>query len=249
MIVMAKYVLGFFGLLLFSCGLTPEMDADSLIQKTVAAHGWNLGKPTEIAFNFRDYHYEVNRDASGVRYSREKQDSLGLTKDIWTNFSTFERTRNGQVVVLSDSLQTVYANSLNSVLYFAQLPLGLQDQAVVAEYKGLTQLNNQSYHQLAITFKQEGGGEDFQDQFYYWIHSLRFEIDYMAYSYHTNGGGTRFRVGKNKQQVKGLLFQDFDNYKPKQHPSPLDSLAILWEQQDLEWLSAIENTAIEVYRD
>jgi len=79
---MAKYVLGFFGLLLFSCGLTPEMDADSLIQKTVAAHGWNLGKPTEIAFNFRDYHYEVNRDAFGVRYSREKQDSLGLTKDV-----------------------------------------------------------------------------------------------------------------------------------------------------------------------
>ena len=79
--------------------------------------------------------------------------------------------------------------------------------------------------------------------------ALRFEIDYMAYSYHTNGGGTRFRVGKNKQQVKGLLFQDFDNYKPKQHPSPLDSLAILWEQQNLEWLSAIENRAIEVYRD
>ena len=174
---MAKYVLGFFGLLLFSCGLTPEMDADSLIQKTVAAHGWNLGKPTEIAFDFRDYHYEVNRDAFGVRYSREKQDSLGLTKDVWTNFSTFERTRNAQAVVLSDSLQTVYANSLNSVLYFAQLPLGLQDQAVMAEYKGLTQLNNQSYHQLAITFKQEGGGEDFQDQFYYWIHSLRFEME------------------------------------------------------------------------
>ena len=245
---MAKVIVGLLLGLLFSCAPNLEMDAGTLIQKTVAAHGWT-SKPSQINFDFRAYHYAVQRGAFGIQYSREKQDSLGVTKDVWTNFSSFERTLNGAPVTLSDSLQTVYANSLNSVLYFVQLPLGLQDQAVVSSYEGMVEINTEPYHQLAVTFKQEGGGEDFQDQFYYWIHSDRFEIDYMAYSYHTNGGGTRFRVGKNKQQVKGLLFQDFDNYKPKQHPSPLDSLAILWEQQNLEWLSAIENRAIEVYRD
>lgn len=245
---MAKVLLGLLLGVFFSCAPSHPMEAPELIEKTILAHGWQL-KPSQILFDFRDYHYEVNRGALGIQYSREKQDSLGATKDIWTNFSTFERTLNGLPVALSDSLQTVYVNSLNSVLYFVQLPLGLQDQAVLAEYKGVVVIESENYHQLAVTFKQEGGGEDYQDQFYYWIHSLRFEIDYMAYSYHTNGGGTRFRVGKNKQQVKGLLFQDFDNYKPKQHPSPLDSLAILWEQQNLEWLSAIENRAIEVYRD
>lgn len=242
---MAKVLLGLLLGVFFSCAPSHPMEAPELIEKTILAHGWQL-KPSQIRFDFRDYHYEVNRGALGIQYSREKQDSLGATKDIWTNFSTFERTLNGLPVALSDSLQTVYANSLNSVLYFVQLPLGLQDQAVLAEYKGVVVIESENYHQLAVTFKQEGGGEDYQDQFYYWIHSDRFEIDYLAYSYHTNGGGTRFRKAISKNRVGGILFQDFDNYKPPVHPTPLDRLPLLFQEGKLQWLSKIENLTIRI---
>ena len=248
MVFMAKVIVGLLLGLLFSCAPNVKMDAGALIQKTVAAHGWT-SKPSQINFDFRAYHYEVQRGAFGIQYSREKQDSLGVTKDVWTNFSSFERTLNGAPVTLSDSLQTVYANSLNSVLYFVQLPLGLQDQAVVPSYEGMVEINTEPYHQLAVTFKQEGGGEDFQDQFYYWIHSDRFEIDYMAYSYHTNGGGTRFRAAISKNRLGGILFQDFDNYKPPVHPTPLDRLPVLFQEGKLQWLSKIENLTMEVISD
>ena len=221
---MAKVLLGLLLGVFFSCAPSHPMEAPELIEKTILAHGWQL-KPSQIRFDFRDYHYEVNRGALGIQYSREKQDSLGATKDIWTNFSTFERTLNGLPVALSDSLQTVYANSLNSVLYFVE---------------------SENYHQLAVTFKQEGGGEDYQDQFYYWIHSDRFEIDYLAYSYHTNGGGTRFRKAISKNRVGGILFQDFDNYKPPVHPTPLDCLPLLFQEGKLQWLSKIENLTIRI---
>lgn len=245
---MAKLIVGLLLGLFFSCSSNVGMDAGTLIQKTVTAHGWT-SKPSKINFDFRDFHYEVHRGAFGIQYSREKQDSLGVTKDVWTNFSTFERTLNGQAVALSDSLQTVYANSLNSVLYFVQLPLGLQDQAVIPSYKGVVEIDTEPYHQLAVTFKQEGGGEDYQDQFYYWIHRDRFEIDYMAYSYHTNGGGTRFRSAISKKKLGGILFQDFDNYKPLEHPTPLERLPLLFQEGKLQWLSKIENLTIEVLND
>ncbi len=76
---MAKVIVGLLLGLLFSCAPNVEIDADTLIQKTVAAHGWT-SKPSQINFDFREYHYEVHRGAFGIQYSREKQDSLGSPK-------------------------------------------------------------------------------------------------------------------------------------------------------------------------
>jgi hypothetical protein len=71
----------------------------------------------------------------------------------------------------------------------------------------------------------------------------------MAYSYHTNGGGTRFRKVRSKNRVGGILFQDFDNYKPLEHPTPLERLPLLFQEGKLQWLSKIENLTIEVLND
>lgn len=243
MIVMAKFLFGFL-LLLFSCKEQPRITAHALIQKTIAAHGWEQQKPAKISFNFRAHHYEILRENNQIVFARTLANDTLTVVDRLENFNTFTRTQNNFPVAVTDSMQKVYSASINSVMYFMQLPLGLRDAAVVPTYKGVTQINAEPYHQLAVTFKEPGGGEDFQDQFFYWIHQDHFQIDYMAYNYQTNGGGTRFRVAKNKQRIQGILFQDYDNYKPKKHPTPLDSLAYLWANNELQLLSRIENINI-----
>ena len=84
---------------------------------------------------------------------------------------------------------------------------------------------------LKVTFKEEGGGEDFQDEYRYWINQKNHEIDYLAYNYLTDGGGTRFRRAINKRKIVGIFFQDYVNYKPFQKFEQLDSLPSLFEQE------------------
>jgi hypothetical protein len=246
MILMAKYLISLLLLGVISCGEKEQISASGLIEKTINAHGWQGEKPAAIAFDFRDHHYEILRGKEGVTYSRLGIKEGDTILDTWKNFRNFERFVNQKPVVVSDSMRLLYEASINSVAYFAQLPLGLSDTAVLPKYTGETLIKGVSYHSLQVAFKKEGGGTDFEDLFYYWIHPQHFTIDFMAYSYHTNEGGTRFRVANNTQRIGGILFQDYDNYRPEHQSTPLDSLPYLWEMQQLSLLSKIQNLNIRV---
>ena len=95
---------------------------------------------------------------------------------------------NDKSVELSDSVTNAFSNSLNSVMYFFQLPRPLNDQVVVHKYLGLTKIFNKRYWTIKVTFKENGGGKDYQDEFRYWININNRQIDYLAYNYLTEGG-------------------------------------------------------------
>jgi len=149
---------------------------------------------------------------------------------------------------LSDSIQRVYSNSLNAVMYFFQLPKPLQDAAVIKEINGSIIVNDKSYWSIKVTFQKDGGGEDFQDEYRYWINQETYEVDFLAYNYQTDGGGTRFRKAINRREIDGFLFQDYENYKPSKKFEPLDSLPVLFEQGYLKQVSLIRNKNIRVVK-
>ena len=147
---------------------------------------------------------------------------------------------------LSDSLKDIYSNSLNSVMYFFQLPRPLNDPAVIADYDGEKIISNKVYWTLKVKFQEKDGGKDFQDEFRYWIDPKTGYIDYLAYSYLTDGGGTRFRKAKNIRENNGFIFQDYTNLRPAKKFTSLDSLPILYENGKLILVSEIENKNIKV---
>ena len=163
-----------------------------------------------------------------------------------TSVDKLQRFENDNLVVLQDSIRKLYSNSLNSVMYFFQLPRPFQDPAVNIELLNSVEIEGHFYWTLKITFDQEGGGDDFQDEFRYWISEKNYQIDYLAYNYLTDGGGTRFRKSKNLRKQQGFLFQDYINYKPEVKFQPLDSLPSFFEQGKLIELSQIENKNIKV---
>jgi hypothetical protein len=67
---------------------------------------------------------------------------------------------------------------------------------------------------MLVTFSEEGGGEDYEDQFLYWINKKDLTLDYLAYQYYTEGGGIRFRAVTQRHNVNGITFQDYANYAP-----------------------------------
>ncbi len=223
-----------------------QTDVQSIIDDSIEAHGQDVFRDKKVSFTFRDIQYTGYFDNSGMVYTRTFEDSTGMVNDTLINASTFTRHINGAEVALDEEWTGKYARSVNSVLYFVKIPLVANDPAVNKNLIGEVEIEGNQYYAVAITFDQEGGGEDFEDQFRYWINKETKMLDYLAYNYQTDEGGTRFRKAINRREVDGLVVQDYINFEPPTKYPDLDDLPSLFEAGQLKELSRIINEDFQI---
>lgn len=224
---------------------TEQSQAQRIIDQAIAAHGGSALQQVHISFDFRKKHYEVQLDQGKFVYESSGEDSIGFVHDVLTH-QQFTRTVDQQTLDLSQEDQDIYSNSLNSVVYFVLLPYPLNDPAVDKEYVGETMLAGEPYHKIRVTFSQDGGGEDFDDVYIYWIHREQHTMDYLAYSFHVNGGGTRFRKVYNVREIEEIRFADYINYESTVEDFALEDYDRLFEEGKVKELSRIETRNVEV---
>ena len=222
--------------------------ARQIINAAIAAHYGAPLTEADIRFDFRDRAYGISTADGVYRYTRTFPDTtetgIRLIEDELTN-EGFIRRIDGEITELEAERAQAYGNSVNSVRYFFLLPYGLNDPATNAEYIGEVSIEGEPYHKIKVTFDQEGGGVDYEDVYYYYFHQDTKELDYLAYSFHVEGGGLRFRKAIDQRRVNGLLFQDYINYGGELEQD-FDRIEELYEQGELEELSRIVNENIEV---
>lgn len=244
---MKKYFLGALMIAVtFACNSEKET-AQQIIDKAIENAGGERYKNAEISFDFRKGSYRSNRVGGKFELVRILADSTGTQYRDVVNNDGFTRYYKDTIVKLSDSMKTVYANSVNSVHYFVQLPFGLNDEAVNKELIGKDTIQNKEYYEIKVTFDTEGGGADHEDIYMYWINTQNYNVDYLAYSFEVNEGGLRFRKAYNPRTIEGIRFVDYENYKADDLNTPLHQLDDLYEARQLELLSKIENRNIEVH--
>ena len=209
--------------------------ADRIINESIEAHGGDLYRQADYSFVFRKNTYRFTNNEDQFTYSVTQAKSNA--KNLLVN-GNLERYENGKKVALSQRNINRYSEALNSVIYFATLPYKLNDAAVNKEYVGNTTIKGQSYEVIRVTFDQEGGGKDYDDEFHYWINAQTKKIDYLAYSYITGDKGVRFRSAYNSRVVDGITFQDYINYKAA-WGTPLKDLPAMYEKGKLKELSRI----------
>jgi hypothetical protein len=229
------------------CACEYSNDAQKIIDQCIEVHGGSSYETAIINFDFRERNYQILKSLKGYQYIRSFRDSTGLVKDLLSN-NGFIRSVNGTPQELSEERIAAFSNSINSVAYFAFLPFGLNDAAVIKKYVRKTELDGAPYHVIKVTFSANGGGEDFEDTYLYWIHAENFTLDFLAYDFLTNGGGVRFRKVLNRQTVNGIVLQDYINYEPKDKSSKLEDMEDLYRKGELEVLSEIilENTSVKI---
>lgn len=234
-------LLAFFGI---SCdSRTP---AEKIVDAAIAVHGGDRYEKTAVTFSFRGTQYAIFKSPTAFEYSRSFSDSTGQVVDILNN-AGFTRKVNGVLIdTLTEERIGAFSRSVNSVAYFAFLPYGLNDAAAIKTYLGETTIKGKAYHLVKVTFQAEGGGEHFEDEFLYWFGVADQRMDYMAYSYHTDGGGVRMREVRAAQEVEGIRFQDYINLKATSKETPVDSMQYLFEKGALEKLSEINLENIRV---
>ena len=216
--------------------------SQKLLNETIAAHGGDLYNTAHYSFVFRNNTFEFKNDGINYQYTKNYKKDQDEIKDVLDN-GTFSRTINGKVATLADKDIASGSGAINSVIYFASLPYKLNDKAVNSKYIEKTTIKGETYDVVEVTFKQEGGGEDHDDEYYYWINANTKRIDYLAYNYRVNKGGVRFRSAYNQRLVKGIRFQDYINYEAPVG-TPLKNLPALYEANKLKELSKIETENI-----
>ncbi|TVZ50935.1 DUF6503 family protein [Dokdonia sp. Hel_I_53] len=232
-------------LLLQSC-TKESFTAQDIVDKAIVAAGGDIISNSKIHFKFRDYYYTATR-ANGIRTLERCTDKECLVQqDIIKKDGKFVRFRESVPLNIPDSTLKSYSNSINSVHYFSVLPYGLNDPAVQKTLISPSIIKGEPYYRIKVTFSQEGGGVDFEDEYMYWIHKHTYHVDYLAYNYQVNEGGTRFREAYNERFFNGIRFVDYNNFKPKTQYPPLESLDSLFESKKLDLLSKIELKNITV---
>jgi hypothetical protein len=239
-----KYTLGILIFIMISCQTKDSsIPAETIVDRAIEYSGKSKLNTHQLDFEFRDYLYESTPTCDGLKLKR-----ISKTKPIEDVLYKGELTRyyKDSVVNLADTTAFAYFESVNSVHYFTQLPLRLKDEAVNLTKLGEEDIEGKAYHKLEVKFNQEGGGVDYEDVYIYWFDKEDYSMDYLAYSFLVNGGGTRFRKAINRREIQGVIFQDYENYKPKQKTKHVDSLGLFYNQGKLELLSTIENKNVSL---
>lgn len=247
---MRKFNLLLLPFLLLACqSENRELTADQIIEKTIEKSGGDKYENASVEFEFRNRTYSSRRNGGLYEFTRTNIDSAGIEiKDVLNN-DGFKRYRDGDEMQLPDSLSTSYAESVNSVHYFVQLPYGLNSPAVLKKLKGEDEIKGKKYYEIEVTFQQEGGGSDHEDVYMYWINKEDFTVDFLAYRFYVNDGGIRFRVAVNPRVEKGIRFVDYENYKTEKLDTPLEQLDDLYEKGQLKKVSEIRNRILNVEVD
>lgn len=221
-------------------------DGEKIIDRSIELSGGNHVNHKKISFDFRDKHYASGRKDGVFFLERVTSDSTGLTRDVFNN-EGFKRYLNDRLMEIPDSMAVKYANSVNSVHYFAYLPYGLNDHSVNNELLEETEIRGQVYYKIKVWFDDSDSevGDD-EDVYVYWINKDTYFVDYLAYKFKVDGGGMRFREAYNPRNVGGIRFVDYNNFKPENKSASLYELDSLFESNKLVKVSEIELRNIRV---
>jgi uncharacterized protein DUF6503 len=247
----SKYVIVVMVIALMACKQTPkeypqtDPEAQRIIDETIKVYGGENYNFVKIEFDFRSKSYGSLRRDRDYIYARIFTEDEHLVQDLLSN-DGLTREIDGTPEKLSSLASGKYTNSINSVIYFALLPYGLNDEAVIKQYLGEKEIEGKNYHKILVTFKQEGGGEDHNDEFVYWINKENNSMDYFAYGYYTDGGGTRFRKAYNKRTVGGITFQDYINYKGGDDFDHVNNMDETYVNGELKEISRIELKSVMI---
>ena len=241
---MTKYISCLLILILFSCANPKKsLTSEEIVEEAIAYSGKSNLEENILKFTFRDYHYKATPRCDGFKFER-----ISKTKPVRDVLIKDQLTRyyKDSIVKLSDSIASSYYESVNSVHYFTQLPLRLKDKAVNLSQLSKEIVEEKTYHRVKVKFSEDGGGVDYEDVYIFWFDEEDFSMDYLAYSFKVNDGGLRFRKAINRRTVQGVIFQDYENYKPKVKSKNLEDIGEMFENDELELLSLIENENIEL---
>ena len=225
---------------------TGSAAAREVIRASIRAHGMDRLRSATATFTFRGTRYRMTRNRGRFIYERAVATDRGPAREVLDN-AGYRLTQNGRAVAVPAAASDARRRSLNSVVYFASLPLVLEDPAVRVRGLGEVTVNARRLRVVEVTFTADGGGDDHDDVFRYWFDKETKRLTYLAYRFKTGTGGVRFRAATDFVEAGGVTFVNWSNFGVDGRTLPLGELPALWSAGKLPKLSeiVIERAAVE----
>jgi len=235
-----------FVMLLAGCEKGP-MTAQEIVDAAIERHGGDIMDHARIEFDFRNTHFILDRNDGMFSYERIYTDSLGREHhEIFDNDGTHKFV-DGEAVEVDSLTNRRIGTDVNSVAYFTLLPNPLNDPAVIKEDLGTVEMDGVTYRKIGITFRQDGGGRDFQDRFLVWIREETHTMDFFAYYYYTDETGSRFRRADRIHEVGGVRLADYLNFTyDSLTVQTIDRYDVLYNRDSLRLVSEVRIENITV---
>jgi hypothetical protein len=226
-----------------------DAEAQAVVDRALAAHGAGILDDADVTFGFRGARFELSTHPGTWSIRRIVQDEGGGRIEDELGVDGLLHRENGADVPLSPAEAAAAESAVNSVAYFALLPYKLNDPAARKRLLAPATIGGRRYDVVEVTFDERGGGADWEDRFVYWFDARRHTLDYLAYAFAVNGGGTRFREATNPRTVGGVRVQDYQNYTADSTGAPfrrLDRYPDLLGTDQLRLLSTVALDSVRV---
>ncbi len=224
----------------------PQSGPQEIIDRAIERYGGDRFDNVHITFEFRGTPFEVTRQDGRFRYQRIVTDGTGeAVVEVMDNEGSWAESGGSRVSLSTEEIYDL-ETAVNSLIYFGFLPFRLDDEAVILTDLGTATIDGESYDKVEVTFEREGGGVDWDARFVHWIHQDDSTLDYLAYAYSRDGGGTRFRRAVNRRERGGIVIQDYENYAGDPATSDIALYDRSYEDGALELLSMVELEGVEV---
>ena len=226
-----------------------DAEAQAVVDRALAAHGAAFLDDADIAFGFRGARFEMENRTDGDWTIRRvvADPEQGEVEDALRADGVRRRVA-GADVPLSPSEAAAAESGVNSVAYFAFLPYKLNDAAARKRLLAPATVAGRRYDVVEVTFDERGGGADWEDRFVYWFDAERHTLDYLAYAFSVNGGGTRFREAVNPREAGGVRVQDYRNYTADSTGAPFQRLERYPELLGTDRLQLLSTVALDSVR-
>ena len=250
------------GVLAMGCGASqppPDTEASAdaqesgptllpIVAKSIEFHGGELYEHAVVSLTISSLSgsFEVVSRRQGTGFDYTITGMVGRDQPVerkvhYTN-DTLEQWDDGVAVDLDEETARRARANVDARVFFPFLPYTLKGGDIHFEDQGLETWDDRSLQRVKVTFAPDTSN-DADDAYLFWFDPDTGRVEQFGYDFN---GGIRFRKATSFTRVGGILFSTQENYAVDGGRVPVDTLTPEYVAEEMELLSIVELSDIDV---
>ena len=222
-----------------------QPDLLPIVAKSIEFHGGDVFEHSAVSLTITSlsgsFDIVSRRQGPGFDYTVTRKVGQFERRVRYTN-DTLEQWDNGEPVQLDEQAAGQARAYVDARVFFPFLPFALKGGDIYFEDQGLEAWDGRELQRVKVTFTP-GTSNDADDSYLFWFDPDTGQLEQFGYDF---DGGIRFRKAISFTRVGGLLFSTQENYAVDGGRIPVDTLNPEYVAEEMELLSTVVLSNIDV---
>ena len=235
-------------------GAQPDAESETsalallpIVAKAIKFHGGDVYEHSAVSLKITSlsgsFDIVSRRQGPGFDYTvTGKVGRNQVERRVHYTNDTLEQWENGEPVELDEEAARRARAYVDARVFFPFLPYALKGGDIHFEDQGLEAWDGRGLQRVKVTFTPDTSN-DADDSYLFWFDPDTGQLEQFGYDFN---GGIRFRKAISFMRVGGLLFSTQENYAVDGDRVPVDTLNPEYVAEEMELLSTVVLSNIEV---